>query len=253
MTYPDTLTTDYLERHLAILEGWQADAQAVIDDMPEQTQKASERLAKAMTEEEIEAARALFFPVRGLLEVQARKVHERMGPASHELSLEDVQGLSWPVFIRCLATYDRSKSHLTTHLTINAKSIFRRYVLSVRDRDDTERNRRARRNIYQLEARTMTRKGRKPTRREYADAVRQVGRYEDYDSRRVSRLVDYLTSSDAPIRLDRTIGDEDEQTLHDIVPSDTQSRLDTEALGQALAEELGEEALWDALTTRSKA
>lgn len=252
MSYPDTLTADYLNHHLAILDGWQADAVDVIDDMDERTQTASERLAQAMTEEEREAAEALYWPVRDLLHNEARKVYDRMGPASHELAEPDVTGLSWLVFIRCLATYDSEETHLTTWLQVNARSIFRTYVLRVRDRSDTERHRRARRKVYQKEREMLTEEGREPTRREYADAVREVTGLEDWTCQRISRLVDYLTSDDMPRRLDRSITDDDSTTLHDITPDTSTERMDTEALGEELAAELDKEDLWHDLLKTDK-
>jgi len=108
------LTREFLEDRLERLSGWQDDVQKVIEEMPERTQKASERLAAAMTEEELDAAEQIFWRVESLLHQQAERVYDKMGMSDDIVTVEDAKAISWPVFLRCLATYDPAEAHLTT-------------------------------------------------------------------------------------------------------------------------------------------
>lgn len=239
---PNRLTSEFLDEQMEVLEGWHKDAADMARDSDSRIQEGVEHLVGAMTDDEIHAARAIYASVRPLILRQTQTAYERMGPPDHEVSLAEMDGITWAIYVRCLATYEPSRSHLTTWLTLESRKITRKYLLDIRDRDDTSSLRRARRKILRLESTTQD-----PRREDYVKAVRSVHAYRDASAQHVSQVVDYLISPDTPLRLDAR--DDEGNTLYNAVPApDRPARIDPREVGKRLARRLGKEDLWTTLT-----
>ena len=241
---PDRLTPEFLDEQMAVLEGWHESAASIAREQTGKLQENIEALVQTMTEEEQHAAKRVFATVYPLIVKEGMKEYEKIDPPSHEVAREEVVGLAWAVFLRCLATYD-GRSHLTTWLTIDSRSRFRSYLLRIRDRDDTSRHHRARRKVYQLQRRMLTEEGRMPTREEYEEAVLQVN---GIDEGHAEEMLTYLLSKDIPKRLDRPMS-EDGSDLYTITPADDRApKVHAKDVGERLAKKLGKEQLWEKLT-----
>jgi hypothetical protein len=248
---PQRLTPDFLAKRLEELEGWREDAYEIAKaERGSSIIDALQSLAGAMTDEELTAARRLFTTVHLQILRAAHKVYRAAGAPDHEVSAYDLVGLAWPVFLRCLVSYNPERAHLTTWIGLEARVHFRRYLRRIRDRDDTNQHARMRRHTLALENATMAREARMPSREEYAEIVRDFSStHARWPDRKVSSMVTYLRKETQPRRLDAPLTDDTEVTLRDITPASDDTLLDPAQLGAALAERFDKRGLWASLTT----